>query len=95
MGASKYKNQRSNDSKKKLESFKTKIVRYVVDSLTKMQPSKSSSESNPTRPKRRKVTELDNFNLDLFNNLDISDSKDNKSVISVKSDDSDEHSLRS
>lgn len=95
VGAGKYKNKRNNDSAKKLESFKTEIVRSVVDSLSKMRPSRSSSESNPTRSKRRKVTELDNFNLDLLNNLDISDSKDNKSVQSVKSDASDQHSLSS
>ena len=101
LGAGKYKNCTShdykNDSKKKLESFKTEIVRDVVDSLTKMRSSKSSSGFNPTRSKRRKTTELDNFNMDLFSNMGISDSgeEDNKSVISVKSDASDEHSLSS
>ena len=44
VGAGKYKNRTShdykNDSKKKLESFKTEIVRDVVDSLTKMRSRK-------------------------------------------------------
>ena len=101
IGAGKYKNRTTydskNDSKKKLESFKTKIVHEVIESLTKMHPSKSSSGFNPTRSKRMKTTQLDNFNVDLFSNMGISDSgeEDNKSIISVKSDASYEHSLSS
>ena len=103
VGAGKYRNRTSydsrndsrNDSQKKLESFKTEIVRNVVESLTKMRSSKSSSGSNP-RSKRTKTVQLDNFNVDLFSNMGISNSgeeEDNKSIISVTSDASEEHSL--
>ena len=85
VGAGKYKKERPNETKKGLESFKAEIVRSVIDSLS----SRSSSES----AKCRKVTELDNFNLDLFNNLDISEEENDPA--GDPKDDSESHSTSS
>ena len=71
LGAGKYKKERHSNSKKGLESFKAEIVRSVVSSLT----NQGSSESNPTRSKKQRVTE-DNSNMNNFRNLSVSDSSE-------------------
>ena len=65
--------------------MKAEIVRSVVNSLT----NKGSSESSSSRSKRRKVSELDNFNMDLFNNLSVRNSAEESKPENDSGSDSD------
>ena len=79
LGKGKYsKKSHNNDSKEKMESFKAEIVRSVMKEL-KTTHSNSSS-------KKRKITEMDQFNMETFKNLSVSSGTDTKSEESDSED---------
>ena len=68
----------SGESKKEFQSFKTEIVRSVLKSLNSAQGSS----------KKRKVTEMDHFNMEQFRNLTVSSDSESKSDDSGSDNDS-------
>ena len=79
IGKGKYaKRSHNNDSKEKMESFKAEIVRAVMKEF-------KSTHSNSSSKKRR-VTEMDHFNMENFKNLSVSSDTDTKSEESDSED---------
>ena len=66
VGAGKYHNDRTNFQKKKsMQSFKQEIVKSVVKSLKECGQARSN--------KRRKVMQMEEFNMEQFHDLKVSD----------------------
>ena len=81
VGAGKYSSsteRSSSDNKKQLQSFKTEIVKSVVKSLKKQ----------GNNSKRRRVISMDEFNMEQFRDLKVSDEESHSSNQSDDSNDS-------
>lgn len=67
VGAGKYSEKTKFEKKKSLQSFKQEIVKSVVKSLKECGPARSH--------KRRKVMQMEEFNMDQFCDLKVSDTE--------------------
>ena len=81
VGAGKYSSSNeksSSDKKKQYQSFKAEIIKSVVDSLSKKGESRAS--------KKRRTINMEEFNMDQFHDLTVSDQESHSSNSSNDSD---------